>query len=97
MLLGRGFSSYLNKLKAFIREFAIDKVVLKSDSMVYINDSSLDFAIHIKSEQFYPFIELVLEYIPQHHYFYERNLKWCLVISMEGWVDFGFAPHSPFD
>jgi len=93
--LGRDCADEFNQITAFIQKGSIDKAIEASDSLIYINDSSMDFAVKIKPEQFYPFLKLALDNIPQHHYFFEREAKWCLVISMEGDVDFGFSPNTP--
>jgi len=89
--LGRDCPNEFNAITDFIRAFNIDKTIEASDSLVYINDSSIDFAVKLKPAQFYPFLQLALNNIPQHHYFFAQKEKWCLVISMEGDVDFAYA------
>lgn len=34
---------------------------------------------------------MAIENIPQHHYFFDGQNKWCLVVSAEGYIDFGFS------
>lgn len=42
-------------------------------------------------KQFDNFLVFAVENIPQHHYFFDSSNKWCLVISSEGYVDFGLS------
>lgn len=74
----------------FINVHAHD-FICKSNGFFYINDSSLDFALKIQPAQIYNTLTLLIENVPQHHYFFDIDAKWCLVISSEGYVDFGFS------
>lgn len=85
------YSDWSGQINNFIHVNKIDSEISYSDKIYYINDSSLDFVISIKPDQFYPFLKLAIENIPQHHYFFNRVKKWCLVISSEGYIDFGFS------
>lgn len=62
-----------------------------SEEIFYINDSSLDFALKISAEQFNHTLTLLTDQVPQHHYFFAPKTKWCLSITSEGYVDFGFS------
>ncbi|MBY7469859.1 type IV secretion protein Rhs [Escherichia marmotae] len=84
-------SDWFDKINKFIHCNNIDSEILHSDNIYYINDSSLDFSVSIKPEQFYFFLKMAIENIPQHHYFFNREKKWCVVISSEGYIDFGFS------
>jgi len=75
----------------FIKRYGIDREIAASKEIYYINDCSISFAVRLDSVQFFPFITLALEYIPEHHYFFERQRKWCLCVTMNGLVDFGFS------
>ncbi|WP_127956574.1 type IV secretion protein Rhs [Serratia microhaemolytica] len=85
------YSDWLIDIDKFIKEFNLDKEILDSKNIFYINDSSLDFSVAIPSDGFYPFLEMAIMNIPQHHYFFDQNKKWGLVITSEGYVDFGFS------
>lgn len=89
-LLGN-YSDWLTTIKKFIADSDIDAEIKKSQSIYYINDSSLDFAVHLTLKQFDSFLDFAIENIPQHHYFFDSLNKWCLVISSEGYVDFGLS------
>ena len=84
-------SDWIEQINNFIHTNNIDNEISHSDNIYYINDSSLDFSVYIKPEQFYIFLKMAIEYIPQHHYFFNRERKWCIVISSEGYIDFGFS------
>lgn len=84
-------SDWLGQVNKFIHANNINSEISHSDQIYYINDSSLDFSISIKPEQFHPFLKMAIENIPQHHYFFNRKTRWCIVISSEGYIDFGFS------
>lgn len=85
------YSIWLGEIEKFIRDRDIDDALSRSDDIFYINDSSLDFSVKLNHRQFYSFLNMAIENIPQHHYFFDKINKWCLVISSEGYVDFGFS------
>lgn len=91
MNLKGNYSDWIDQINKFIHANNIDSEISHSDNIYYINDSSLDFSVSIKPEQFYIFFKMAIEYIPQHHYFFNRERKWCIVISSEGYIDFGFS------
>lgn len=86
------YSDWLAAIKCFINDDEIKSEISKSNDIFYINDSSLDFSVRLNNHQLYSFLSLAVKKIPQHHYFFERKRKWCLVISSEGYLDFGFSP-----
>lgn len=88
------YSDWVGQINNFIHANNIDSEISHSDQIYYINDSSLDFSVSIKPKQFYPFLKMAVENIPQHHYFFNRETRWCIVISSEGYVDFGFSINS---
>lgn len=65
--------------------------IKNSEGIYYINDSSLDFAVRLVFSQLSDFIDLAINNIPQHHYIFDKAMKWCLVISSEGFIDFGLS------
>lgn len=85
------YSYWLSMIRKFIADSDINAEIKKSQSIYYINDSSLDFAVHLTLKQFDNFLAFAIENIPQHHYFFDSLNKWCLVISSEGYVDFGLS------
>ncbi|EGV3833772.1 type IV secretion protein Rhs [Salmonella enterica] len=85
------YFDWIDQINNFIHANNIDSEILHSDNIYYINDSSLDFSVSIKPKQFYQFLKMAINNIPQHHYFFNREKKWCIVISSEGYIDFGFS------
>jgi len=79
---------------SLVKNFAckyIKDFIYKSKKIYYINDSSLNFALAISANQVNSMFDLLIEYVPQHHYFFNLDAKWCFVISSEGYMDFGFS------
>lgn len=89
--LSGSYSEWLPLIKKFIGSKSIISEINSSANIIYINDSSLDFAVHLTPEQLEEFIALAIENIPQHHYFFDKMKRWCLVISSEGYIDFGLS------
>lgn len=79
----------------FINENKLDHLFKADKYLIYINDSSLDYGIKFNSEIYSTLMKELIELIPQHHYFFNEDASWCLVISAEGYIDFGkAAQHS---
>ncbi|WP_262216216.1 type IV secretion protein Rhs [Serratia ficaria] len=85
------YQSWVSQVFSFLKDGAIKKEIDMSNEIYYINDSSLDFAVKMSSDEISRFLELAIKNIPQHHYLFERNKKWCIVISSEGYIDFGVS------
>lgn len=77
-------------VKNFVHKY-MQGFIYNSKEIYYINDSSLNFALKISPNQMDLMLDLLIENVPQHHYFLNLEAKWCLVISSEGYVDFGFS------
>ena len=92
--LSGNYSEWLLIIKKFISRRVVFDEINSISNIYYINDSSLDFAVLLTPEQFDDFIALAIENIPQHHYFFDALKKWCLVISSEGYIDFGLSKKS---
>ncbi|QDY43581.1 type IV secretion protein Rhs [Candidatus Pantoea soli] len=76
-------------VKEFIKDSGLYDFLNKKDKIYYINDSSLDFAVSLDPKIFLEFVIYVIQNVPQHHYFFDEKAKWCLVITSEGYIDFG--------
>ncbi|MDF7661096.1 type IV secretion protein Rhs [Erwiniaceae bacterium L1_54_6] len=87
------FSSEIltEEIRIFLDKSGANNSIEKSDVIYYINDSSLDLAFSLKPDSFLEFAEYAIKNIPQHHYFFDDNGRWCLAITSEGYIDFGFA------
>lgn len=82
------------QINAFISGGAASDAINTSGLFYYVNDSSLDFAVLMETSQFYSFLDYVINSIPQHHYFTDKKKQWCLVISSEGYIDFGYSNNN---
>lgn len=89
--LSGSYSEWLSLIKKFISRRVVFDEINSAHDIFYINDSSLNFAVHLIPEQLDVFIVLAVKNIPQHHYFFDELKKWCLVISSEGYIDFGIS------
>lgn len=80
--------SLLTDAYLFITEL---KKNLKSNAhVIYIGDNLTEFGYQFEIKD----IEKILVYfldIPQHHYFIPLEGDWCLCISYENYLDFGFS------
>ena len=85
------YSNWLFLIKNFLYNNDIFVEIKKSSVIYYINDSSLNFAVQLTNQQFERFLAFAIENIPQHLYFFASSNKWCLVISSEGYIDFGLS------
>lgn len=57
----------------------------------YLSDSALDFAIAGDVGSFGQWLPVILDN-PMHHYFCARDFSWCMALTMEGDMNFGFRP-----
>ncbi|WP_255461746.1 type IV secretion protein Rhs [Pantoea sp. EKM101V] len=76
-------------VEEFIEESGLYNFISSGVGIFYINDSSLDFAVSFDSKTFMSFVIYVINNIPQHHYFFDKEAKWCFAITAEGYLDFG--------
>jgi len=61
------------------------------DIVYYVSDSALDFSVRLNVSQLVDFVRFIVLAAPQHHYFFNADATWCLVVSSEGYIDFGLA------
>lgn len=59
--------------------------------VVYVGDSATDFALGGALNCMRDVLRELLA-IPQHHYFVGPECSWCLCLTMEGYMGFGFRP-----
>ncbi len=77
----QAFASFYDSLVA---EFSLSGVV------TYVGDSATEFAIEGSVESLRNALPSLVR-IPQHHYFVGTNAAWCITLTMEGWMAFGFS------
>ncbi len=61
-------------------------------TILYAGDSATDFALESCSLEVMRRALPHLIEIPQHHYFIGPGYSWCMCLTMEGDMAFGFAP-----
>lgn len=57
----------------------------------YLNDSQIDCSLRASLWTFSRHLEPIIR-VPGHHYFVADDLSWCMTLTMEGDMDFGYAP-----
>jgi len=81
-------------VEKFIEFF--DKICMKfnlMDSVIYVGDNVTSFALEGDINIMRKYLGNLIE-IPQHHYFIEKNYEWCMSMTMEGDMAFGFSDCS---
>ena len=61
-----------------------------SGEVIYVGDSATDFALKGSLDVFRRVLSLLIT-VPQHHYFIGPEYSWCLCLTMEGDMAFGFS------
>ena len=81
-----GESDFLMEMISFF-----DEVVLEfglSGGVVFVGDSAIDFSLKGDIKIIREILPVLLN-IPQHHYFMDPEVSWCICFSMEGDMAFG--------
>lgn len=81
--------SLLTDASLFITELK-DKYLKDNVQVMYVGDSLTEFGYQFEMKDIKKILEYFLE-IPQHHYFIPLEGDWCLCISYENYLDFGFS------
>lgn len=69
-----------------------DKLSLTGD-IIYLGDSATDFALCMSLETLRNVLPELLG-IPQHHYILSMSNGWCVCLTMEGDMGFGFSKRN---
>jgi hypothetical protein len=72
----------------FVARFGLNGLVL------YIGDGLTDFALAASVADMRQALPVLFE-VPQHHYFVGPNASWCMCVTMEGDMAFGWAAVPP--
>ena len=89
--LQRNVSLQTENLRDFVGKVSKDNCL--TGNFIYIGDNLTSFAIRGPISILQDILPKLME-IPQHHYFLDENFLWCLTMTMEGEMDFGFKPDS---
>lgn len=84
-------SDFYDQIKLFINYPEIKKAVQTNQEIYYVNDGTLDLSICLDGINICEFIQYITDNIPLHHYFLDLTGEWCLAVTSEGYIDFGFS------
>lgn len=81
-------NNFLDMIKFF--EFKrIKEEILASNEIHYIGDGITNSELVFSGKDFLKVLKFLFENIPEHHYFFDEDKKWCLFIATEGWIAYG--------
>ena len=81
-------NDFLDMMKFF--EFKdIKENILTSNEIHYVGDGITNSELVFSGKEFFKLLEFLFVNIPEHHYFFDENRKWCLLIATEGWIAYG--------
>lgn len=81
-------NDFLDMIKFF--EFKkIKEEILASNEIHYIGDGITNSELIFSGKNFFKVLEFLFENIPEHHYFFDEDRRWCLLVATEGWITYG--------
>ena len=81
-------NDFLDMIKFF--EFKkIKEEILASNEIHYIGDGITNSELIFSGKDFFKVLEFLFENIPEHHYFFDEDRRWCLLVATEGWITYG--------
>ncbi|WP_307994913.1 type IV secretion protein Rhs [uncultured Fusobacterium sp.] len=81
-----------NNFLDMIKFFGFKKIkeeILASNEIHYIGDGITNSELVFSGKDFLKVLKFLFENIPEHHYFFDENRRWCLLIATEGWIAYG--------
>ena len=76
---------FINRIK--------EKYLNNSTRVLYIGDRLTEYGYLFELKDLDKILICILD-IPQHHYIFPEGCEWCLCISTENYLDFGFSLKS---
>ncbi|WP_339013533.1 type IV secretion protein Rhs [Fusobacterium animalis] len=81
-------NNFLDMIKFF--EFKkIKEEILASNEIHYIGDGITNSELIFSGKEFFKILEFLFENIPEHHYFFDEDRRWGLLVATEGWITYG--------
>ena len=81
-------NDFLDMMKFF--EFKnIKESILASNEIHYVGDGITNSELVFSGKEFFKVLEFLFVNIPEHHYIFDVEKKWCLLIATEGWIAYG--------
>ena len=78
-------NNFLDMIKFFELKKIKEKILL-SKEIHYIGDGITSSELIFSGKEFFKILKFLFENVPEHHYFFDENEKWCLLIATEGWI-----------
>lgn len=91
----KNYTSYdfkKNDFSSMIKFFEFKKIkeeILASNEIHYIGDGITKSELIFSGKDFFKVLEFLFENIPEHHYFFDEDRRWCLLVATEGWITYG--------
>ena len=91
----KNYTSYdfkKNDFSSMIKFFELKKIkekILSSKEIHYIGDGITNSELIFSGKEFFKILKFLFENVPEHHYFFDENEKWCLLIATEAWIAYG--------
>ena len=86
-------NDFLDMIKFFELKKIKEKILL-SKEIHYIGDGITSSELIFSGKEFFKVLEFLLENVPEHHYFFDEDKRWCLLIATEGWITYGEKPNK---
>ena len=67
----------------------IKEEILASNEIHYIGDGITNSELVFLGKEFFKVLEFLFENIPEHHYFFDEDRRWGLLVATEGWITYG--------
>ena len=67
----------------------IKEKILESNEIHYVGDGITNSELVFSGKEFFKLLEFLFVNVPEHHYFFDIEKKWCLLIATEGWIAYG--------
>ena len=81
-------NNFLDMIKFF--EFKkIKEEILASNEIHYIGDGITNSELVFSGKDFLKVLKFLFENIPEHHYFFDEDRRWGLLVATEGWITYG--------
>jgi len=81
-------NNFLDMIKFF--EFKkIKEEILASNEIHYIGDGITNSELIFSGKEFFKILKFLFENVPEHHYFFDEDRRWGLLVATEGWITYG--------
>ena len=81
-----------NDFSDMVKFFEFKKIkekISSSKEIHYIGDGITNSELIFSGKEFFKILEFLFENIPEHHYFFDEDRRWGLLVATEGWITYG--------